>query len=68
MTCTQIDDYTFPLATVPMPHSTERLLSDWPPEFNRTGDRRIKPIDPEILRNMKMVYLPGLSFSASPFL
>ena len=38
-----------------MPHTTERLLSDWPSEFNRPGDRRPKPIDPELIRNMKMV-------------
>ncbi|KAL5251197.1 hypothetical protein ACHWQZ_G016789 [Mnemiopsis leidyi] len=60
-----VDDYSFPLSTVPMPHTTERLLSDWPPEFNRSGDRRTKPIDPEILRNMKMVGFVG-GYSPNP--
>lgn len=48
------DDDTTPLSTIPMYYTGQPLLSDWPEEFLRNVYRRTPPIDPEILRTMKM--------------
>ncbi|XP_060823374.1 PAN2-PAN3 deadenylation complex catalytic subunit PAN2 isoform X2 [Bombus pascuorum] len=47
------DDVT-PLSTIPMYYTGQPLLSDWPEEYLRYAYRRTPPIDPEILRTMKM--------------
>lgn len=54
-----IDDMSFSLAAVPLPHTAEHLLSAWPPEYCLPGDRRSLPLDPELLRNMKIVKYVG---------
>ncbi|XP_049859077.1 PAN2-PAN3 deadenylation complex catalytic subunit PAN2 [Schistocerca gregaria] len=45
-----------PLSTVPLPYTQPgtTLLSDWPPQFLQKVYRRTPPINPEILRTMKM--------------
>ncbi|XP_071868052.1 PAN2-PAN3 deadenylation complex catalytic subunit PAN2 isoform X2 [Bombus fervidus] len=48
------DDDVTPLSTIPMYYSGQPLLSDWPEEYLRYAYRRTPPIDPEILRTMKM--------------
>ena len=57
---------SFSLAAVPLPHSAEHLLSAWPPEFCLPGDRRSLPLDPELLRNMKIVSLHCLTALTPP--
>lgn len=43
--------------SVPMMYpANEPLLSDWPVSMTRKVNRRPKPIDPEILRSMKLVH------------
>ncbi|XP_018369968.1 PREDICTED: PAB-dependent poly(A)-specific ribonuclease subunit PAN2 isoform X3 [Trachymyrmex cornetzi] len=48
------DDDITPYSTIPMVYSDQPLLSDWPEEYLKKVYRRIPPIDPEILRTMKM--------------
>lgn len=51
-----IDDYSTPLSAVPMPVLGDGapLLSDWPDYLMEVSYRPTPPIDPEILRTMKM--------------
>ncbi|XP_014488070.1 PREDICTED: PAB-dependent poly(A)-specific ribonuclease subunit PAN2 isoform X2 [Dinoponera quadriceps] len=48
------DDDVTPLSTIPIMYSEQPLLSDWPEEFLKKVYRKTPPIDPEILRTMKM--------------
>ncbi|XP_021925783.1 PAB-dependent poly(A)-specific ribonuclease subunit PAN2 isoform X2 [Zootermopsis nevadensis] len=50
-----LDDVT-PLSSVPLPYYQpgSMLLSDWPEQYLKKVYRRTPPIDPEILRTMKM--------------
>lgn len=52
------DDIT-PMSTVPMPYCTGKLLSDWPTELCKVTYRRTPPVDPEILRSLKVVHPIG---------
>ncbi|CAK9819946.1 PAN2-PAN3 deadenylation complex catalytic subunit PAN2 [Anthophora quadrimaculata] len=47
------DDVT-PLSTIPVAYTGHPLLSDWPEEYLKKIYRKTPPIDPEILRTMKM--------------
>ncbi|KAL1137635.1 hypothetical protein AAG570_009331, partial [Ranatra chinensis] len=49
-----IDDTMAIYSAIPLPISAGSLLSDWPEQFIRKQYRRTPPIDPEILRTMKM--------------
>ncbi|XP_066994616.1 PAN2-PAN3 deadenylation complex catalytic subunit PAN2 [Anabrus simplex] len=51
-----ISDTHIPLSSIPLPYCQPgtTLLSDWPEEFLKKVYRRTPPIDPEILRTMKM--------------
>ncbi|KAK9499573.1 hypothetical protein O3M35_002594 [Rhynocoris fuscipes] len=49
-----LDDTMAVLASIPLPLTDGPLLSDWPKQFVARGYRRTPPIDPEILRTMKM--------------
>ncbi|XP_077293018.1 PAN2-PAN3 deadenylation complex catalytic subunit PAN2 isoform X2 [Arctopsyche grandis] len=51
-----ITDDSFLLSSVPRPplFPGRNPVSDWPKEFTKTGYRLPKPIDAEILKNMKM--------------
>ncbi|XP_022090828.1 PAB-dependent poly(A)-specific ribonuclease subunit PAN2-like [Acanthaster planci] len=46
-------------SSIPMPFSEGPLLSDWPQEYCRPVVRQAPPIDPEILRSMKVVQFIG---------
>ncbi|XP_046740616.1 PAN2-PAN3 deadenylation complex catalytic subunit PAN2 isoform X1 [Diprion similis] len=48
------DDNVTPLSTIPMVYSGQPLLSDWSEEFLKKVYRKTPPVDPEILRTMKM--------------
>ncbi|XP_069700683.1 PAN2-PAN3 deadenylation complex catalytic subunit PAN2 isoform X2 [Periplaneta americana] len=50
-----LDDVT-PLSSIPLPYCQQgtSLLSDWPGQYLKKVYRRTPPIDPEILRTMKM--------------
>ncbi|XP_023706705.1 PAN2-PAN3 deadenylation complex catalytic subunit PAN2 isoform X2 [Cryptotermes secundus] len=50
-----LDDVT-PLSSIPLPYCQQgtSLLSDWPEQYLKKVYRRPAPIDPEILRTMKM--------------
>ncbi|XP_066582928.1 PAN2-PAN3 deadenylation complex catalytic subunit PAN2 isoform X2 [Prorops nasuta] len=43
-----------PLSTIPMMYTGYPLLSDWPEEYLKKVYRKTPPIDPEVLRSMKM--------------
>ncbi|XP_023944660.2 PAN2-PAN3 deadenylation complex catalytic subunit PAN2 [Bicyclus anynana] len=49
-------DETFSFSSIPRPPLTTgtKWLSDMPPEFYHKTYRKLKPVDPEILRTMKM--------------
>ncbi|XP_022916224.1 PAN2-PAN3 deadenylation complex catalytic subunit PAN2 isoform X2 [Onthophagus taurus] len=51
-----IDDYETPLSSVPLPivHTDMPLASDWPPQLMKKSYRKSSPIDPDILKTMKM--------------
>lgn len=49
-----INDTMAIYSSIPLPVTSSPLLSDWPPEFIKVVYRRTPPIDPEILRTMKM--------------
>lgn len=48
-----------PLSLVSMPYTSDALLSDWPTSNCAAIRRRAPPVDPEILRSMKMVGFIG---------
>ncbi|PSN30631.1 hypothetical protein C0J52_22424 [Blattella germanica] len=50
-----LDEHT-PLSSIPLPYCQQgtSLLSDWPEQYLKKVYRRTPPIDPEILRTMKM--------------
>lgn len=48
------DDDVTPLSTIPIVYTGHPLLSDWPDEYLKKIYRKTPPIDPEILRTMKM--------------
>ncbi|KAG8452456.1 hypothetical protein GDO86_004299 [Hymenochirus boettgeri] len=50
-----------PLSLIPMPLTSEPLLSDWPSTNSIPAPRRAPPVDPDILRNMKQVGFIGYS-------
>uniref|UniRef100_A0A8C5MPZ2 PAN2-PAN3 deadenylation complex catalytic subunit PAN2 n=1 Tax=Leptobrachium leishanense TaxID=445787 RepID=A0A8C5MPZ2_9ANUR len=50
-----------PLSIVPVPLTTDHLLSDWPSANCTPAPRQAPPVDPEILRNMKQVGFIGYS-------
>lgn len=54
-----IDDWSIPLTTIPMPESSEPLLSDWPEHLLKRADRPTPPIDPDILKNMTIRQFVG---------
>lgn len=51
-----INDLSFPLSSIPMPHLTtgDRLFSDFPAVLMEYKYRPLRPIDPEIMATMKM--------------
>lgn len=51
-----ITDDSFLLSSVlcPPPVPGRFVISEWPEEFMKPGYRLLKPIDPEVLKNMKM--------------
>lgn len=51
-------DFTVPTYTLP-PVSSGQLLSNWPPKNSRFKRRQAPPIDPEVLKNMKMQQFIG---------
>ncbi|ETE73882.1 PAB-dependent poly(A)-specific ribonuclease subunit 2, partial [Ophiophagus hannah] len=48
-----------PLSLIPVPLTTESLLSDWPAANSVPAPRRAPPVDPDILRTMKKVGFIG---------
>uniref|UniRef100_A0A8C5S0P6 PAN2-PAN3 deadenylation complex catalytic subunit PAN2 n=1 Tax=Laticauda laticaudata TaxID=8630 RepID=A0A8C5S0P6_LATLA len=48
-----------PLSLIPVPLTTESLLSDWPAASSIPAPRRAPPVDPDILRTMKKVGFIG---------
>ncbi|XP_006035284.1 PAN2-PAN3 deadenylation complex catalytic subunit PAN2 isoform X1 [Alligator sinensis] len=48
-----------PLSLIPVPLTSETLLSDWPAANSVPAPRRAPPVDPEILRTMKKVGFIG---------
>ncbi|KAM8990451.1 PAN2-PAN3 deadenylation complex catalytic subunit PAN2 [Ara ararauna] len=48
-----------PLSLIPVPLTTDALLSDWPAANAAPAPRRAPPVDPEILRTMKKVGFIG---------
>lgn len=48
-----------PLSLIPVPLTTDTLLSDWPAANAAPAPRRAPPVDPEILRTMKKVGFIG---------
>ncbi|XP_069509890.1 PAN2-PAN3 deadenylation complex catalytic subunit PAN2 isoform X5 [Ambystoma mexicanum] len=48
-----------PLSLIPVPLTSEPLLSDWPTANSGPAPRRPPPVDPEILRTMKKVGFIG---------
>ncbi|XP_058028801.1 PAN2-PAN3 deadenylation complex catalytic subunit PAN2 isoform X2 [Ahaetulla prasina] len=48
-----------PLSLIPVPLTTESLLSDWPAANFIPAPRRAPPVDPDILRTMKKVGFIG---------
>ncbi|XP_014242212.1 PAN2-PAN3 deadenylation complex catalytic subunit PAN2 isoform X2 [Cimex lectularius] len=49
-----VDDPMAVYAAIPLPITCSPLLSNWPEQFVKRRYRRTPPIDPEILRTMKM--------------
>ena len=49
---------------IPMPYCEKGLFSDWPPELCIPVSRRPPPIDPELLRTMKVVQ--GIGYAPNP--
>ncbi|KAK4807298.1 hypothetical protein QYF61_006359 [Mycteria americana] len=48
-----------PLSLIPVPLTSDTLLSDWPAANSAPAPRRAPPVDPEILRTMKKVGFIG---------
>lgn len=48
-----------PLSLIPVPLTTDALLSDWPAANSAPAPRRAPPVDAEILRTMKKVGFIG---------
>uniref|UniRef100_A0A8C0ZJC2 PAN2-PAN3 deadenylation complex catalytic subunit PAN2-like n=1 Tax=Cyanistes caeruleus TaxID=156563 RepID=A0A8C0ZJC2_CYACU len=48
-----------PLSLIPVPLTSDALLSDWPAANSAPAPRRAPPVDPEILRTMKKVGFIG---------
>ena len=49
---------------VPMPYCEEKLLSEWEQHLCIPVSRRPPPIDPELIRTMKMVQ--GIGYAPNP--
>lgn len=58
------DDYSIPLSVIPMPKCSGHLLSDWPLKFCKPVSRRPPPIDPNIIKTMKVVH--GIGYAPNP--
>nr|XP_026693869.1 PAN2-PAN3 deadenylation complex catalytic subunit PAN2 isoform X1 [Ciona intestinalis] len=59
-----ISDENTPLSIIPMPYCQEPLFSDWPKPQCTPVSRRPPPIDPELLRSMKVVH--GIGYAPNP--
>nr|CAB3264643.1 PAB-dependent poly(A)-specific ribonuclease subunit PAN2 [Phallusia mammillata] len=59
-----IDNEMTPLSVIAMPYCQEPLLSDWPQEYCVPVSRRPPPINPELLRSMKVVQ--GIGYAPNP--
>ncbi|XP_071966224.1 PAN2-PAN3 deadenylation complex catalytic subunit PAN2-like [Antedon mediterranea] len=53
-----MDEFT-PLSTIPTPNSESTLLSDWPSDLLTPVSRKAVPVDPDILRSMRVVQFIG---------
>uniref|UniRef100_H2YM50 USP domain-containing protein n=1 Tax=Ciona savignyi TaxID=51511 RepID=H2YM50_CIOSA len=59
-----IEDENTPLSIIPMPYCQKSLFSDWPKQQCIPVSRRPPPIDPELLRTMKVVH--GIGYAPNP--
>ena len=59
-----IDNELVPLSVVPMPFVQEPLLSDWPKQLCEPVSRRPPPVNPDLLRSMKVVH--GIGYAPNP--
>ncbi|XP_076824729.1 PAN2-PAN3 deadenylation complex catalytic subunit PAN2-like isoform X2 [Clavelina lepadiformis] len=59
-----INDDMIPLSMVPLPYYNEPLFSDWPVELCIPVSRRPPPIDPDLIRSMKVVH--GIGYAPNP--